>query len=142
MASVDHRALGPQDGAVAEVSRPEPTWTGADGKERPYLGQPYETPELPYAVIQWKGTAVCMDPQCVCGESFHIDADFAHFVRCPHCGRTYQMDWYVRMKQCDPAEAYVEPITEERDSPSVVGWTPEMIQALHRGSDDLSGVDD
>ena len=114
MVTAGDRALGSQDGPVADVSeRPEPTWIGHDGKERPFLAQPYETPELPFAFIQWKGTQVCMDPHCVCGESCHVDADFAYFVRCPACGRVFQMDWYVRMRECDPAEAYIPPVTDE-----------------------------
>ena len=40
---------------------------------------------VPYARIQWKGTDVCMDVQCVCGKHFHADGWFAHYVRCPFC---------------------------------------------------------
>ena len=37
----------------------------------------------PYAFIQWKGTNVCMDCFCVCGEDMHIDSSFAYAVMCP-----------------------------------------------------------
>ncbi len=40
--------------------------------------------------IQWKGTAVCMDVHCTCGEHTHIDDEFAYFVRCGACGKTWQ----------------------------------------------------
>jgi len=31
----------------------------------------------PHAWIQWKGTDVCMDVRCSCGNHGHVDADFA-----------------------------------------------------------------
>ena len=37
------------------------------------------------ARIQWKGTEVCMDCYCTCGDPFHIDGFFAMHVQCPHC---------------------------------------------------------
>ncbi len=47
--------------------------------------------ENPQAFIQWKGTEVCMDVYCVCGGSYHIDADFAYFVQCPSCEQILEM---------------------------------------------------
>jgi ribosomal protein S27E len=41
--------------------------------------------------IQWKGTDACFDFHCPCGNSDHIDANFAYYVRCASCGTTYQM---------------------------------------------------
>lgn len=46
--------------------------------------------------IQWKGTDVCMDFHCRCGQSSHLDDDFAYSVRCPHCGRTFDLGTQVR----------------------------------------------
>lgn len=89
------------------------TWTDSAGVRRPYLGQPFATPTGPHAFIQWKGTDVCMDVRCACGDGFHIDGDFAHFVRCHHCNRVYQMDWHIRMEECDPADAYIPPLSED-----------------------------
>ena len=43
------------------------------------------------ATIQWKGTNVCMDVHCPCGEHSHLDAEFAYFVRCPKCGVSYKV---------------------------------------------------
>lgn len=42
-----------------------------------------------YACVQWKGTDVCMDIACDCGESFHVDGMFAYSVKCPDCGNVY-----------------------------------------------------
>lgn len=36
--------------------------------------------------IQWKGTDVCMDVHCKCGEHSHLDAEFAYYIKCPKCG--------------------------------------------------------
>lgn len=60
----------------------------------------------PYAVIQWKGTNVCMDCQCLCGESFHVDAEFAYGVQCPYCSRRYEMSGHVKMREMDIAEIW------------------------------------
>jgi phage terminase large subunit GpA-like protein len=51
----------------------------------------------PHAWIQWKGTDVCMDVRCSCGEASHVDADFAYYVKCPHCGKIWAMCANVRM---------------------------------------------
>lgn len=52
----------------------------ADPPTREY-GEPGST------FIQWKGTEVCMDVVCLCGEGFHLDVDFAYAARCPYCQR-------------------------------------------------------
>ena len=44
--------------------------------------------EGPHAWIQWRGTNVCMDVHCSCGEHGHVDADFAYFYRCS-CGKLW-----------------------------------------------------
>ncbi len=43
----------------------------------------------PHGWIQWKGTEVCMDVHCACGELTHVDAEFAYNVQCPVCLRVY-----------------------------------------------------
>lgn len=50
-----------------------------------------------YGWIQWKGTDVCMDVHCVCGYSGHIDEDFAYFIKCPSCGRYYEVSGFVKL---------------------------------------------
>lgn len=36
--------------------------------------------------IQWKGTDVCLDYYCECGEQSHFDGYFAYRLKCPYCG--------------------------------------------------------
>ena len=67
----------------------------------------------PCAFIQWKGTNVCADYYCVCGEQFHIDTDFAYAVKCPYCQRIYEVSAMIELRElkdgekwegCDPVE--------------------------------------
>lgn len=70
---------------------------------------------LPCAFIQWKGTDVCMDCYCVCGEQIHIDADFAYAVKCHHCNRVYEMSAMVEMREILEGEKWdgCEPKVED-----------------------------
>ena len=54
-------------------------------------------PEGPHAWIQWKGTDVCMDIRCKCGELGHVDAMFAYHVRCPKCNRVYFCNGHIEL---------------------------------------------
>jgi phage FluMu protein Com len=69
--------------------------------------------DQPHGWIQWKGTDVCMDVYCKCGEHFHIDADFAYHVKCPECKTVYFCNGHIEL-----IELEVEPDhcvrTEER----------------------------
>ncbi len=58
--------------------------------------------------IQWKGTEVCMDIYCVCGNMSHIDADFAYNVMCPYCKRIFMINGHVEL---------VELTEDEKTSP-------------------------
>lgn len=51
----------------------------------------------PHAWIQWKGTNVCMDVRCKCGEPSHIDADFAYYVKCPKCKTVYMCNGHIEL---------------------------------------------
>jgi len=51
----------------------------------------------PYAWIQWKGTDVCMDIHCECGEHGHVDGDFVYFYKCPVCNRKYALGQNVKL---------------------------------------------
>lgn len=66
----------------------------------------------PHAWIQWKGTNVCMDVRCSCGELTHVDADFAYVVRCGDCGRLWAMCQNVRMIEIteEETEGMCEPV--------------------------------
>lgn len=47
--------------------------------------------------IQWKGTNLCMDFHCVCGELTHVDDDFTYLLRCSKCKRVYWPQAWVNM---------------------------------------------
>ena len=47
--------------------------------------------DAPYAFIQWKGTDVCMDFHCDCGEHNHFDGGFAYVVKCAKCRQEWEM---------------------------------------------------
>lgn len=51
----------------------------------------------PHGRIQWKGTDVCMDFFCKCGESTHIDADFVFFIQCPYCKTVFKSNPHIEM---------------------------------------------
>jgi hypothetical protein len=41
--------------------------------------------------IQWKGTDICCDLHCDCGQSSHFDGGFAYVLKCPHCEKLWEM---------------------------------------------------
>lgn len=48
--------------------------------------------------IQWKGTSVCMDLTCRCGQGVHLcDKSFTYFWECLKCGEVYALSSYIRM---------------------------------------------
>lgn len=47
--------------------------------------------------IQWKGTDVCMDVTCKCGEGAHIDAMFFYAYKCSACGTVYAVSQVVKL---------------------------------------------
>lgn len=51
----------------------------------------------PHCWIQWKGTDVCMDFHCECGEHSHIDADFTYAIKCPSCGASYACNGHIEL---------------------------------------------
>lgn len=51
--------------------------------------------DKPHGWIQWKGTGVCMDVHCKCGEMTHVDADFCYHIKCCHCGTVYAVNGHV-----------------------------------------------
>lgn len=51
----------------------------------------------PHGWIQWKGTNVCMDVHCECGELTHIDCDFVYFVKCCKCNKKYFVNGHVQL---------------------------------------------
>jgi hypothetical protein len=51
----------------------------------------------PFGWIQWKGTRVCMDIHCDCGEMTHFDGEFCYHVKCAICGRIYECDGHIAL---------------------------------------------
>lgn len=51
--------------------------------------------DIAYGWIQWKGTDVCMDINCSCGELTHVDGDFAYHVKCAYCGKVYYCNGHI-----------------------------------------------
>lgn len=60
--------------------------------------------DVPHAFIQWKGTDVCMDFHCPCGEGGHFDGYFAYVVECPACHRRWEMAWHVLAREALPGD--------------------------------------
>lgn len=54
-------------------------------------------PEGAYGWIQWKGTEVCMDVTCACGQQVHFDAEFLYFIKCASCGQRYAVGQHVKL---------------------------------------------
>lgn len=83
----------------------------------------YKAPEGTYGHIQWKGTDLCMDFTCECGNSV------AYAVKCEACGAVWGMNPYIRLERLTPEEAKeVEPSTviasaedEEEEELTTVG---------------------
>ena len=66
-----------------------------------------ESPQFagkPHIWLQWKGTDVCCDVHCDCGEMSHFDGDFFYFFRCPNCGKYWEVGTHVA----------IYPVSEER----------------------------
>lgn len=55
--------------------------------------------EPPRGWIQWKGTGVCVDIHCACGEMSHFDGEFMYYIQCCHCGRKYSCDGNIRLHE-------------------------------------------
>ena len=55
----------------------------------------------PHGWIQWKGTDVCMDIRCACGELTHIDEEFCYHVKCGACGKVYECGGFVKLFPLD-----------------------------------------
>jgi hypothetical protein len=51
----------------------------------------------PFGWIQWKGTDVCVDIHCVCGEQSHFDGEYMYFIKCPKCGRVYEANGHIQL---------------------------------------------
>lgn len=57
----------------------------------------------PHGWIQWKGTNVCVDLHCSCGEQSHVDDDFVYSFRC-RCGKLWGLDPSITLVPLDDAD--------------------------------------
>lgn len=57
----------------------------------------YEKFANPSGFIQYKGTYLCMDLNCICGELSHIDGDFISAVQCPFCDKVYLLPIFIKL---------------------------------------------
>ena len=81
---------------------------------------PYSRPEGSDAsmFLQWKGTDVCLDFDCRCGASGHLDGYFAYAVRCTSCGTIYQLGTQVIAKAVAEHDGKVlDLVMDEADEP-------------------------
>jgi len=75
----------------------------------------------PHGRLQWKGTDVCMDVLCVCGELSHFDGDYCFFIKCPKCGRIYYCNPHIEFielekePEADFYYTYVQQALDEND---------------------------
>ncbi len=63
-----------------------------------YEPQQFKTdfPE-PNGWIQFKGTDICVDLHCECGELSHIDGDFVYYYECPKCKAVWELDGHIKL---------------------------------------------
>lgn len=59
---------------------------------------------VPRGWIQFKGTNLCMDVHCRCGELTHIDGEFIYFLKCTACGTVYELNGNIELIERDPKE--------------------------------------
>ena len=59
------------------------------------------TDALPDTFVQYKGTDLCMDLYCTCGECTHIDGMFMYRVQCESCQQWYELGTKVSLKKVD-----------------------------------------
>ena len=49
------------------------------------------------ASFQHKGTDICMDVQCECGELGHVDGYFVYIYQCPQCMNKYIINHSIKL---------------------------------------------
>lgn len=85
--------------------------------------------------IQWKGTNVCLDFWCACGEAGHYDGDFAYHLKCPTCGQVYEMGTQVIARKVDgddhPSTQVLDVDVYDEPSPVPAGPPARMWGIQH-----------
>ena len=77
------------------------------------VGDFKDSTEQAHVFIQWKGTDLCGDFHCTCGEHHHIDASFVYAIKCT-CGLLWEMPHTVALKPLtEPDGCTYECVPEE-----------------------------
>lgn len=81
----------------------------------------------PTAHIQYKGTHICMDIRCECGEHTHFDGDFAYSIECGKCGMKYDMPSIVALEPySDFHDVKITDVDPEPGPPRATAWPPPI----------------
>lgn len=98
----------------------------------------------PRTSIQWKGTNICVDFECPCGRSAHMDTYFLYAVVCPDCGRRWELDPTLLVREVlEGEECQLDPI-ELEDVHDAEAMTPGnafdqgFAQGMTRVADQLA----
>lgn len=59
----------------------------------------------PHGWIQFKGTDLCMDVHCKCGQLTHVDGSFCYHVKCGACGTVYMINGHVEFIELTEPES-------------------------------------
>jgi hypothetical protein len=71
----------------------------------------------PHGMVQWKGTNVCMDVYCKCGQHTHFDGYFANNLKCPHCGTVYYCSPNIEFIEMEEQPQHF--VTSQKDAWSI-----------------------
>lgn len=70
----------------------------------------------PFGSMQLKGTDLCIDVHCICGEHSHFDGMFLYFFQCPKCQRIYGVGSYIRLYELSESERNNIPLDQIKTS--------------------------
>jgi hypothetical protein len=62
----------------------------------------------PSGWIQFKGTDICMDVKCSCGNMTHIDGEFVYFIKCVECGKVYELNGHIELIERNDEDKLIE----------------------------------
>ena len=77
------------------------------------IEQPLFPETKPHVWIQWKGTDVCCDVHCSCGNHSHYDGDFFYTFQCNKCGKYWEVGTHMPIYEVtkEAAGAYVKQLS-------------------------------
>ena len=80
-----------------------------------------------HVFIQYKGTDLCADLYCECGTQWHAHGMFVYAVRCPGCGRDYELSAHIKLiPMADPPCEHHEPQIAVHDPADTDPFTGEQ----------------